>query len=110
MVWLTDQLLERGLSLDNICVYDEVLKSETSFHCVICGHCVELFDHHCPYINNCLGVRNHKWFLMFLFGYTLFLLTLATELTRHFLDASQGFVWPTSLAILLVLNAPVIGF
>ena len=35
-VELVDQLLEKGLHLDNICVYCEVLKSETSFHCQIC--------------------------------------------------------------------------
>lgn len=30
---LVDGLLEKGLHLDNLCVYCEVLKSETSFHC-----------------------------------------------------------------------------
>lgn len=32
-IWLIDELLEKGLHLDNLCVYDELLKSETSFHC-----------------------------------------------------------------------------
>lgn len=32
-MWLVDKMLSKGLHLDNLCVYDEVLKSETSFHC-----------------------------------------------------------------------------
>jgi len=71
-LYLVDTLLEKGLHLDNVCVYDEILKSETSFHCQICNRCVELFDHHCPFINNCLGSNNHKYFLIFLASYVCF--------------------------------------
>lgn len=38
---LVDKLLDEGLHLDNLCVYDEVIKSETSFHCTICDKCVD---------------------------------------------------------------------
>ncbi len=85
-IWLVDDLLERGLHLDNLCVYDQVIKSETSFHCQICNRCVENFDHHCPFINNCLGSRNHKYFLVFVFGYMVFLATLTVESFRHVAD------------------------
>lgn len=85
-IQLVDKLLDEGLHLDNLCVYDEIIKSETSFHCTICDKCIDKFDHHCPFINNCLGARNHSLFLVFIFSYSAFVVLVLVETIRHLID------------------------
>lgn len=83
---LIDKALENQVALDRFCSYDEVMKTATSFHCNTCGRCVEHFDHHCPFINNCLGYRNHKYFMIFIVSYSLFLFAVLLETMRHFTE------------------------
>ena len=40
-------------------------------HCKICRKCVLKMDHHCPWIMNCVGHANQKYFVLFLFYATL---------------------------------------
>ena len=43
------------------------LKPERSHHCSVCNKCVLNMDHHCPWVDNCIGFYNRKYFFQLLF-------------------------------------------
>lgn len=52
-------------------------------HCSICGTCVLSHDHHCIFLNNCVGVRNYRHFLWFLLTVTILSVYLAAFSFAH---------------------------
>ena len=44
-----------------------VFKPDRCHHCSVCNKCNLNMDHHCPWVNNCIGFWNRKYFLLLLF-------------------------------------------
>lgn len=73
---LMERLVDEELHLDYVCINCENLRPENTMHCNYCNKCVQGFDHHCTFVNNCLGYKNHKYFLLFLFFFTLYIVAM----------------------------------
>jgi hypothetical protein len=38
------------------------VRDARTWHCATCEKCVAVFDHHCKWLNTCIGVRNYAFF------------------------------------------------
>lgn len=67
------KLLETG-NLDKVCPICQIAVTSKIRHCQFCNRCIEHYDHHCPWINNWVGAKNHNLFFIFVSLLFLFLI------------------------------------
>lgn len=65
-----------------------IFKPERCHHCSACNRCVLNMDHHCPWINNCVGFWNRKFFM---------LLLIYVLIATYFVVASLAYDWFSSV-------------
>ena len=63
LTWL--QMVEKKMHINEYCPYCRVKKTSKVKHCHICKKCVKGFDHHCNWIDNCVGENNKIQFMIF---------------------------------------------
>uniref|UniRef100_A0A3Q2QCW3 Palmitoyltransferase n=1 Tax=Fundulus heteroclitus TaxID=8078 RepID=A0A3Q2QCW3_FUNHE len=84
------------------CLLQQPMRSK---HCQACQRCVRRYDHHCPWIENCVGERNHRWFLVYLAVQLLVLLWALHVTWTGFGPAPSWRPWLRSNGVLLAVGA-----
>ncbi|XP_064382151.1 palmitoyltransferase ZDHHC16-like [Halichondria panicea] len=78
-----------------ICRTCKAPKPPRAHHCRICNACVLKMDHHCPWMFNCIGHYNHRYFMMFIVSMwlgTLFVVNSGWSRIYVLLDIRSEFI------------------
>lgn len=89
-----------------MCPDCEVLRTTRSKHCATCNRCVERFDHHCPWINNCVGINNHNPYLVFIGSLLIILFLILISSVVMLSDDCMPNEYPSEAKV----NCPLIEF
>ncbi|KAK1163137.1 palmitoyltransferase ZDHHC9-like [Acipenser oxyrinchus oxyrinchus] len=76
------------------CYTCKIFRPPRASHCGICDNCVERFDHHCPWVGNCVGKRNYRYFYLFTLSLSLLTIYIFTFNIVHVVlrSVDSGFV------------------
>ena len=84
------------------CRYCRASVQLDSKHCWDCNKCVANFDHHCPWLNTCIGTRNYGWFYVAIWTFFVMLATSSTAGCLVLVEDTQTSENPLGLDVLYI--------
>lgn len=106
---LIEQLAADGiLNGTHFCIVCMARKPLRAKHCRLCNRCTGRFDHHCPWIWNCVGYNNHPNFLLFVATLVIGIVSFVTLAVLYYRQNSPAYPTQPSPYVTFCQTLPAI--
>ncbi|KAL4453047.1 hypothetical protein ABPG73_005953 [Tetrahymena malaccensis] len=95
--------------VQNYCQTCQIYRPARASHCSDCDNCVEVYDHHCPFVNNCVGKRNYRYFISFVGSVSVLLLSVICGIVVFLVKENESDLSQTTYIVLLVIFVVPVG-